>query len=125
LEAFVRIESTHFSKPLFSFFTPHTTKSKNLAKTPKSPNLVYHQPFEDQFLVLQKFYHITLEAFVRFESSHIFKTMILVFQSANHQVKKSTLNTKITIVGYAPSIRRSIPCASKILPHHFGGICEV
>ena len=58
-----------FPKPWLSFFTQHTTKSQNQAKTPKSWNLVMHQPCQNQFLLLSKFSHITLEAFVRIESS--------------------------------------------------------
>jgi len=49
-----------FSKPWFSFFTPHTTKSQNQAKTPKSPNLAMHQLHQDRFLLFPNFSHITL-----------------------------------------------------------------
>jgi len=39
----------------FSFFTQHTTKSQNQAKTPKSWNLALHKPYQDQFLSLSNF----------------------------------------------------------------------
>ena len=78
-----------FQKPSFSFFTPHTTKSQYQAKT---PNLVMHQPCQDQFLLLPKFSHVTLEAIVRFESRHFSKTMIFVFHPTHHQVTKSNQN---------------------------------
>jgi len=111
-----------FPKPWFSFFTPHTTKSQNLAK---SPNLAIHQPYQDHFLLLANFSYITLEAFVRFESSHISKTMIFVFHPSHHQVTKSSQHTKITKLGLAPTIPRTNPFAPKLFPHYFGGICEV
>jgi len=165
------------------FFTQHTTKSQNQAKTPKSWNLAMHQPCQDQFLLLSNFSHmtleafvriessqfcksmifvfhpthhqvtkssqntkimelgfaptmprsilslsnishITLEAFVRIESSQFFKTMIFVFHPTHHQVTKSSQNTKIMELGFAPTMPRSIPFALKHFPHHFGGICE-
>ena len=62
-----------FPKPRFLFFTPHTTKSQNQAKTPKAWNLAMHQPCPDQFLLPPSFSHITLEAFVRIESSEFSK----------------------------------------------------
>jgi len=68
------------------------------------------------------FSYITLEAFVRFESSHMSKNMIIVFHPAHHQVTKSSQHTKITKLGYAPTIPRSIPFAAKLFPHHFVGI---
>jgi len=71
------------------------------------------------------FSNITLEAFVRFVSNHISKTLIFVFHPAHHQVIKSSQNTKISKLGYAPTMPRSIPFAPKLLPHQFGGICEV
>jgi len=40
------------------------------------------------------------------------------------QVTKSSQNTKIMELGYAPSIARSIPFAPKLFPHDFGGISE-
>jgi len=73
LEAFLRFEFNHISKTMILFFTPHTTKSKNLSNTPKSPNLVIHKPHQDQFLLLLNFSHITLEAFERIESSQFSK----------------------------------------------------
>ena len=79
-----------FSKPWFSLFTQHSTTSQNQAKTPKSWNLAMHQPFQDQFLLLPNFSHVTLEAFVKIESSHFCKTMIFVFHPTHHQVTKSS-----------------------------------
>jgi len=105
-------------------FTRHTTKSKNQAKTPKSWNLALHQPCHCQFLLLPNFSHITLEAFVRIESSQLCKTMIFVFHPTHHQDTKSSQTTKIMEHGNAPSIARSIPFAQKVFPHDFGGICE-
>jgi len=83
-----------------------------------------HQPCQDQFLLIPNFSHITLEAFVRIESSQFSKTMIFVFHPSHHQVKKSSQNTKTMELGYAPTMSRSIPFHPKLLPHHFGGICE-
>jgi len=125
LVTFVRFESSHISKTMIFVFHSHTTKSQNLAKTSKSPNLAMHQPYQGQFLLPPNFSHITLEAFVRFESSHISKTMIFVFHLPHHQVTKSSQNTKITKLGLAPTIPRSISFAPKLFPHHFGGICGV
>ena len=84
-----------------------------------------HQPCQDQFLLLPSLSHITLQAFVRFESNHFSKTMIFVFHPTHHQVTKSSQNSKITKLGYAPSTPRSIPFVPKLFPHHFVGICEV
>jgi len=81
-----------------------------------------HQPCQDQFLFPRNFFHITLEAFVRFEANHISKTLIFVFHPSHHQVTKSDLNTKITKLGYAPTMPRSIPFAPKLIPHHFAHI---
>ena len=78
-----------FRKSWFSFFTPHTTKSQNQAKTPKSPNLALHQPYQDQFLFLPNFSHITLEVFVSISSNHFCKNMIFVF--ALHTTKSQNL----------------------------------
>jgi len=117
------LRPTTFPKTWFSFFTPHSTKSQNKTKTPKSPNLAIHQPCQDQFLLLPNFSHITLEAFLRFESNHISKTLIFVFHPTHHQVIKSGQNTKITKIGYARTTPRSF--APKLFPRHFGGICEV
>ena len=124
LEAFVRIESSQFSKTTIFVFTPHSTKSQNQAKTTKSRNLAMHQPSQDKFLLLPNFNHITSEAFVRIESSQFSKTMIFVFHPTHHHIAKSSQNTKIMELGYAPTMSRSIPFVPKLLPHHFGGICE-
>jgi len=115
----------NFKNHDFSFFTPHTTKSQNQAKTPNSTNLAIHQPYQDQFLLVPTFSHMTLETFMRIESSHISITMIFVFHPTHHQITKSSQNTKITKLGYAPTMPRSIPFAPKLIPHHFAGICEV
>jgi len=50
--------------------------------------------------------------------------MIFVIHPTQHRVTKSSQNTKIMELGYAPTMPRSIPFAPKNLPHHFGGICE-
>jgi len=50
--------------------------------------------------------------------------MIFIFHPTHHQVTKSTQNTKIMELGYAPTMPRSIPFALKLFPHDFGGICE-
>jgi len=50
--------------------------------------------------------------------------MIFVFHPTHHQVTKSSQNTKIMELGYAPTMPRSIPFAPKLLPRHFGGFCE-
>ena len=65
-----------------------------------------------------------MEALVKIESSQFSKTMIFVFHPRHHQVTKSSQNTKIMELGYAPNKPRSIPFAPKLLLHHFGGICE-
>ena len=83
------------------------------------------QQCQDQFLLLPNFFHITLEAFVRIESSQFSKTKIFVSHSTHHHVTKSSQNTKIMEHGHAPTMSRSIPFAPKLLPHHFGGICDV
>jgi len=109
---------------MISVFHPtnhHVTKS---TLNTKSPKLAMHQPSQDQILLPPNFSHITLEAFVRIDSSHISKIMIFVFHPSHHQVTKSSQNTKITKLGFAPTILRSIPFAPKLFPHHFGGICE-
>ena len=84
-----------------------------------------HQPHRDKFILLPNFSHITLDAFLKFESSHFSKTMIFVFHRTHHQVTKSSQNTKITTLGYAQTTPRSIPFAPTLFTHHFGGICEV
>jgi len=91
--------------------------SQNQAKTPKSWNLDKHQPYQDQFLLLSNFSHMSLEEFVRIESSQFCKTMIFVFHPTHHQVK-------IMELGFAPTMPKSIPLAPKLFPHHFGGIRE-
>jgi len=84
-----------------------------------------HQPYQDQFLLLPNFFHITLEAFERIEYTQFSKIMIFVFHLTHNQVSKSSQNTKITKLGLAPTMSRSIPFAPKHFPYHFGGICEV
>ena len=113
-----------FAKPWFLFFTQHNTKSQNQVKTPKSWNLALHKPCLDRLLLLPHISHITLEAFVRIKSKQFSKTMIFVFHPTYHQVTKSSQNTKIIELGYAPTMPRSIPFALKLFPHNFGGICE-
>ena len=83
-----------------------------------------HQQCQHQFLLLPNFSHITLEAFVRIDSSQFSKTMIFVFHTTHHQLTKSSQNTKIMELGFAPTMPRSISFAPKLLPHHFGGIFE-
>jgi len=61
---------------------------------------------------------------VRIESIHISKTMIFRFHPTHHQVTKSSQNTKITKLGLAPTIPRSISFSPKLFPHHFGDICD-
>ena len=83
------------AKPWLSYFTQHTTKSQNQAKTPKSWNLAMHQPCQDKFLLLPKFSYITLEAFVRIESSQFCKTMIFRFSPntpPSHKIKQKHQN---------------------------------
>jgi len=50
--------------------------------------------------------------------------MIFVFHQNHHQATKSSQNTKIMELGYAPTMSRSIPFDPKLIPHHFGSICE-
>jgi len=50
--------------------------------------------------------------------------MIFVFQPRHRQVTKSSQNTKIMELGFAPTMPMSIPFAPKLLPPHFGGFCE-
>jgi len=77
-------------------FSPHTPPSHKIKpKHPKSWNLAMHQPCQDQFLLLPIFSHITLEAFVRFESSQFCKTMIYGFLPSHHQVTKTSQLTKL------------------------------
>jgi len=84
-----------------------------------------HQQYQDQFLLLPNFFHITLEAFERIESTQFSKIMIFVLDPTHHQVTKSSQNTKITKLDLAPTMPRSIPFTPKLFPHDFGGICEV
>jgi len=81
-----------------------------------------HQPYQDQFLLLPKFFHITFEAFERIEFTQFSKIMIFVFHPTHHQATKSS---QITKLGLAPTLPRSIAFAPKLFPHQFGGICEV
>jgi len=67
---------------------------------------------------------MTLEEFVGIESIQFSKTLIFVFHPTHRQVTKSSQNTKIMELGYAPSMPRSISFAPNLLPHHFGGICK-
>jgi len=103
------------------FYPTHhqvTISSQNTTIT----DFIIHQPCQDQFLLLQNFSHITLEAFVRIESSQFSKTMIFVFHPTHHQVTKDSQNTKMMELRYAPTMSRSISFAPKLLPHDFGGI---
>ena len=61
----------------------------------KIMNLAMHQPYQDQFVLLPNFSHLTLEVFVRIEYSQFSKTMIFVFHPTHPQVTKSSQNTKI------------------------------
>jgi len=97
------------------------TKSSQYTKI---MDFAMHQPCQDQFLLLSKFSHINLEEFVRIESSQFSKTMIFVFHPSHHQVTKSSQNTKIIEIGYAPAMPISIPFALKLFPHDFGVIFE-
>jgi len=84
-----------------------------------------HQQYQDQFFLLPNFFHITLEAFERIESTQFSKIMIFVFHPTHHQVTKFSQNTKITKLVLAPTMPRSIPFGPKLFPHHFGVIYEV
>jgi len=124
LEAFVTIESNQFPKTkIFVFHHKHHQVTKSSQNT-KIMNLAMHQPCQDQLLLLPNFSHITLQAFVRIESSQFSKTMIFFFHPTHHQVTKSSQNTKIMELAYVPTMSRSIPFAPKPLLHYFGGICE-
>jgi len=122
LEAFVRFESNHIFQTIIFVFHSQTPQPNKI--NPKSPNLAMHQPYQYQFLLPRNFSHITLEAFERIESTQFCKTMIFVFHPSHHQFTKSSLNNKITKLGYPPTMPRSIPFALKLNPHHFGDICE-
>ena len=123
LEEFVRIESSQFSKTkIFVFHPTHYQDTKSRQNT-KIMNLAMPQPCQEQFLLLPNFSHMTLQAFVRIESSRFSKTKIFIFHPTHHQATKSSQNTKIMEPGYAPTMSRSISFAPKLLPHHFGGIC--
>jgi len=124
LEAFVRIESSQFSKTMIFVFHPTHHQITKSSQNTKIMHLAMHQPRQDQFYLLPNFSHFTLEVFVRIESSQFSKTMIFVFHPTHHQVTKSSQNTKIMELGFAPTMSRSIPFAPKLLPHDFGGICE-
>jgi len=119
LEVFVRIESSQFFENVFHPTHHQVTKS---SQNTKIMDFAMHQPSQDQFLLLSNFSHITLEEFMRIESSQFSKTMIFVFHPTHHQDTKSSQNTKIMELGYA--MPRSIPLAPKLLLRHFGGICE-
>ena len=94
LKAFVRIESSQFSKTMiFVFHQNHHQVTKSSQKS-KIMNLAMHQPCQDQFLLIPNFSHITLEAFVRIESSQFSKTNIFVFHQNHHQVTKTSQHTK-------------------------------
>ena len=84
-----------------------------------------YKPYQDQFLLLQYFFHITWEAFERIEFIQFSKIMIFIFHTTHHEVTKYSQNTKIRKLVLAPTIPRSIPFALKLFPHHFGGICKV
>ncbi|KAK6645796.1 hypothetical protein PHAVU_L002190 [Phaseolus vulgaris] len=95
LKAFVRIESSQFSKTMiFVFHQNHHQATKSSQKS-KIMNLAMHQPCQDQFLLIPNFSHITLKAFVRIESSQFSKTMIFVFHQNHHQATKSSQKSKI------------------------------
>ena len=81
-----------------------------------------HQLYQDQFLLLPNFLHITLEEFEGIESIQFSKIMIFVFHPTHHQIIQSS---QITKADFTPTMSRSIPFAPKPFPHHFGGICEV
>ena len=53
------------------------------------------------------------------------KSWFFVFHPTHHQLNNSSQNTKITKLGLATIMPRSIPFPPKLFPHHFGGICEV
>ena len=107
-------------------YSPHTPPSHKIKpKHQNHQNLVIQQPYQDQFLLLPTFSHITLEAFVRIEYSHISKTLTFVFHPSHHQVTRSSQNTKITKFGYTTTRSRTIPFVPKLFPHQFEGIWEV
>ena len=124
LEAFVRIESSQFSKTMIFVFHPTHHQVKKSSQNTKIMHLAMHQPCQDQLRLLPNFSHFTLEVFVRIESCQFSKTMIFVFHPIDHHVTKSSKNTKITELDFAPTMPISIPFAPKLLPYHFGGICE-
>ena len=95
LEAFVRIESNQFSKTINSVFHQNHQQPTKSSQNTKIMNLAMHQPCQDQFLLIPNFSHITLEAFVRIESTQFSRTMIFVFHQNHHQPTKSSQNTKI------------------------------
>jgi len=81
-----------------------------------------HQPYQDKFHLLPNIFNITLQSFERIESTQFSKIMIFVFHPIHHQVTKSS---QITKLGLVPTMPRLIPFATKLFPHHLGGICEV
>nr|XP_007161557.1 hypothetical protein PHAVU_001G079600g [Phaseolus vulgaris]ESW33551.1 hypothetical protein PHAVU_001G079600g [Phaseolus vulgaris] len=85
LEEFVRIESSQFSKTMIFLSHPTHHQVTKSSQNTKIIHLAMHQPCQDQFLLLPNFSHITLEVFVRIESSHFSKTMIFVFHPTHHQ----------------------------------------
>ena len=95
LEAFLKIESSQFSKTMIIVFHPTHQQVTKSSQNTKIMHLAMHQPCQDQFLLLPNFSHITLEAFVRIDSCQLSKTMIFVFQPTHHQVTKSSQNSKI------------------------------
>ena len=122
---FWRLSPATFPKSWFFVFHPthhQVTKSSQNTKITKpglQPTIPRSIPFAPK--LFPHYFGGICEDWVH----PFFKTIIFVFHPSHHQVKKSSQNTKITKLGLSPTIRRSIPCASKILPHHFGGICEV
>ena len=95
LEAFVRFESSLFSKTMIFVFHQNHHKATKSSQNTKIMNLPMHQPCQDQFLLVPNFSHITLEAFLSIECSQFSKTMIFVFHQNHHQPTKSSQNTKI------------------------------
>jgi len=114
LEVFVRIESSQFSKTMIFVFHPTHYQVTKSSQNTKIMDFAMHQPCQDQFHLLPNFSHITLEEFVRIESGQFSKTMIFVFHPTHHQLTKSSQNTKIMELSYAPTMPRSISFAPKL-----------
>jgi len=124
LEAFVRIESSQFSKTMIFVFHPTHHQVTKSSQYTKIMDFGYAPTMPRSITFAPKLLPHHLEAFVRFESSQFCKTIIFFFHPTHQQLTKSSQNTKIVELGFAPTMPRSIPFAPKLLPQYFGGICE-